>query len=474
MEWNLQTRETACFTPAASHTSEERFSADCVVPDTLPDVERLLLASGEFCLWRLDLDEGSAELEGEIRCDVLCQAEGGGLMSFPVSVPVLVRVRDAALSPTLRPFPDLCLTELTPQLMNSRKVRLTARVRAALTAYAPETLVLTEAAESDAVLQQRTRVCFEPVTAVEEQVFSAADTVALSGAPEQLLAARSTVLTDDVQCVGQRVILQGRVRTELLYLAAEPVSEIVETPFSQLIDTDAGQEIVSAQAQVHLTSVHLSLLPEEQAMEVEAHLVAQVLCRSRVEAELLTDVYSNRTLLEAERATLSLPLPAQQEQQRVFAEAEVNCDPGYTTIAARAVLGAPGSAEAILLRRDGDGAFTALRQELRYALPEGCAVRSAAAGDLSVTPAAEGVRLRLPVTLELERRERHTVTQITAITGEAPNAAAAAMPSLTLLRAGENPDLWQIAKAHASTVAAIRAANPEDGQRTYLAVPKVL
>ncbi len=474
MEWNLQTRETACFAVAASHTSEERFSADCVVPDTLPDAERLLLAPGELSLWRLDLDDGSAELEGEIRCDLLYQAEGGGLLRFPATVPVLLRMRDAALSPALRPVVELHLTELTPQLMNSRKVRLTGSVRAALTAYGPETLMLTESAEAEEVLQQRTRVCFEPVTAVEEQVFSAVGTSALRNGPESLLASRSEVLVDEVQCVDRRVILQGRVRTALLYLTPGPVSEVVETPFSQLLDTGGDQALVSARAQVHLTSVKLHLLPEEQAVEVEAHLVAQVCGRSRVEAELLTDAYSNRTLLEQETETLTLPLPAETEQQRVFAEAELACDPGHTTMAAFAVLRGPGCAEAILLRQDGEGSCSALRQTLRYELPEDCAVRSAAAGELSVTPTAEGLRLRLPITLELERRETLAVTQIAALAGEEPNDAAGAMPSLTLIRVGESPDLWQIAKTHASTVEAIRAANPEDGQRTYLAVPKVI
>lgn len=471
MDWKLQTREAACFTAAAGHTSEERFTADCVVPDTLPDVERLLTASGELCLWRLDLDDGSGELEGEIRCDVLYQAEDGRLLSFPVTVPVLLRFRDAALNPSLRPYLELHLTELTPQLMNSRKVRIAARVRAALTAYAQETLTLTESTEEE-ICQQRTKVVFEPVTAVEEQVFSAVGTSALRDAARQLLSAQSEVVVDEIQCVSQRLILQGRVRTRLLYQTAELISETVETPFSQLIDT-TGEDIADAEVRVHLTSVHLTLLPEEQAIEVETHLAAQAVCRSRVEAELLTDAYSNRTLLESETETLQLPLPVEREQQRLFAEGELSCDPGYTTVASWGILHSPGSAEAVLLRRDGEGACSALRQALTFEVPEGT-VCAASAGELTVTPTAEGLRLRLPVTLELEHRETRSLTQITALTGEEPNTAAASMPSLTLLRAGEHPDLWQIAKTHASTVEAILAANPEDAGRTYLAVPKVV
>lgn len=474
MDWKLQTREAPCFTAAAGHTSEERFTADCVVPDTLPDVERLLTASGELCLWRLDLDEGSGELEGEIRCDVLYQAEGGPLQSFPVNVPVLLRFRDAALDPSMRPYLTLHLTELTPQLMNSRKVRLAARVRAELTAYVPETLRLTESAEDAEICQQQTKVIFEPVTAVEEQVFSAVGTSALREECGHLLCSQSEVVVEEIQCVSQRLILQGRVRTRLLYQTAELISETVETPFSQLIDALTEQEITAAEAQVHLTSVHLNLLPEERAVEVEAHLAAQAVCRSRMEAELLTDAYSNRTLLESETETLDLPLPMEWEQQRLFAEGELRCDPGHTTVASWSILHGSGSAEAILLRRDGEGVFSALRQELTCEVPERGTVCAASAGELTLTPTAEGLRLRLPVTLELAHRETRTITQITAITGEEANTSAAAMPSLTLLRAGEHPDLWQIAKTHASTVEAILAANPEDEDRTYLAVPKVI
>lgn len=474
MEWKLQRREAACFTAAAEHTSEERFTADCVVPDTLPDVERLLSAAGELCLWRLDLDEGSGELEGEIRCDVVYQAESGMLQSFPVTVPVLLRLRDPGLNPTVRPCLALRLAELTPQLMNSRKVRVAARVRAVLTAYVPETLMLTESAEESEICQQRTAVTFEPVTAVEEQVFSATGTSTLHDSAERLLSAQSEVVVEEIQCVSRRLILQGSVRTRLLYQTSELIAETVETPFSQLIDTLSEQEISSARVQVNMTSVRLTLIPEEQAIEVEARMAAQAVCRSRVEAELLTDAYSNRTLLETETETLKLPLPCEREQQRVFAESELSCEPGYTTVAAWGVLRGPGTAEAVLLRKDGEGAFSALRQELAFDLPEDFTVCGAAAGELTVTPTAEGLRLRLPVTLDLVRREMETLTQITALTGEEPNTAAAAMPSLTLLRAEEHPDLWQIAKTHASTIEAILAANPEDANRTYLAVPKVI
>ncbi len=473
MDYQLLTREVGCFAAAAMHTSEERFSADAVVPDTLPDAERLLDAWGEFSLWRLDLEAGGAELEGELRCDLLYQDDAGGLQSFPVQIPVLLRLRDAGLEPGQRPFLELSVTELTPQLMNTRKARLTARVRAALTAYRPEPLTLTESAEGEEVCQRRTRVCFQPVTAVEEQVFTAYGTAPMAGVPERMLARRCEVCVDEVQCIGEKLILQGRVRVCALYCAPEPVTETLEIPFSQLIDTLSPTEITAARVQAHLTSVTLRPLPEEQALEIEAHIAAQAVCRGSAEAEVLTDAYSNRTLLEPETETLTLPMPGAREQLRVTAEAELTCDTADRSVmVTHAVLRGPGTAEATLLRRDESGQFSTLRQELRYEVPEDCDVCSAAAGTLSVTPTAEGLQLRLPVTLETERRETLTLTQITALSGDAPNEAAAAMPSVTLLRREDAPDLWEIAKSHASTVEAIRAANPEDTERTYLVVPK--
>ena len=473
MEYKLLTREVGCFTAAAMPASEERFSADAVVPDTLPDAERLLDAWGELSLWRLDLNDGSAELEGEIRCDVLYQDEAGALRSFPVQVPVLLRLRDPGLEPGLRPFLELTVTELTPQLMNTRKVRLAARVRAALTAWRPDTLTLSESAEGEGVCQRRTRVCFRPVTAVEEQVFTACGTAPMAAVPDRILARRSEVCLDEVQCLGEKLILQGRVRVHLLSCAREPAAETLEIPFSQLIDTLSPEEITAAQVQVHLTSAALRPLPEEQAAEIEAHLAAQAVCRGSAEAEVLTDAYSNRVLLERETETLTLPMPGTVEQVHLMAEGELPCETaGRTIVASRAVLCGSGTAEAVVLRRDEGGQYSALRQELRYEAPEDCAVRSAVAGTLSVTPTAEGLQLRLPVTLETERRETMTLTQITALAGDAPNEAAAAMPSVTLLRIEGAPDLWEIAKSHASTLEAIRAANPEDTERTYLVVPK--
>ena len=89
MELQLEKQTIPCYQRTAQCAAEERFSADCVVPDALPDVGSLLLTEGDFCLWRLDVADGSAELEGELRADVCyTPEEGGAPVSFPVSVPV--------------------------------------------------------------------------------------------------------------------------------------------------------------------------------------------------------------------------------------------------------------------------------------------------------------------------------------------------------------------------------------------------
>ena len=132
--------------------------------------------------------------------------------------------------------------------------------------------------------------------------------------------------------------------------------------------------------------------------ETEAHLVAQTFCRSAFSAEILTDAYANRTLIQLEREDLRLLAPAAREQVHVRTDADVFCDTqGWSIISTGVSLRGDTAAEATLLRRDEAGHYSALRQTMRFEAPEEGNVLSVLPEALSVTPTAEGLHLRLPL-----------------------------------------------------------------------------
>ena len=182
----------------------------------------------------------SAQIEGSIAADVVYAEEGGALRSFPVELPVKVRISGETLSPDVRPWLRCTLTALDARAVNSRKVRVTARLSLCLRAYRETELALTDRIEGDggAVFTRTETLRVQIPVSVEEKTFTVSETHRfLSGQPEadRLLCHTETVLLDDVSAAGSRVILQGRVCAAVTYLPQGqmcPVVETFETAFS--------------------------------------------------------------------------------------------------------------------------------------------------------------------------------------------------------------------------------------------------
>ncbi len=477
MELHLEQQEFSAFTIVSKRTAEERFSSDCVVPDSLPDAAVLLLAEGELCLWRLDLADGSAELEGEISARICCQAENGELSGFSVSVPVSVRFRGEELKGGLRPYLRCKITELSGQTINSRKIRLQGRLACELSLYAPRDFAFTTGvgAGEKSVFQRRehTEACV--VSAVEEQVFSVSETLPLKlGFPAEgrILSHSSTPVLEQTQILDSRLILQGRVVSMLLYQDAERgeiLSETVETPFSQLVDVSSDHPVSAAEAVIHLTSSEIRCCHDDQAVETEYHFVVQTICFSSVEADCVTDAYSTQGTLSlawSEESAASVPaLP-----RREIAEGVLPCvSSGKTVIAARASLRG-AQADISLLIRSEEGQILALTG--RIPLPDG-AQDSLYSEAPTILPCPEGFTVRLPVFLRDTPPAAESLRQISGAVLE-PIEGPDLRPSVKLVRR-ENMDLWTLAKAHASSEEAIRAANPDaDPPSRWLLIPRVI
>ena len=267
MELQLGKQKRMMYARVFDRTEEETCSADAVVPDALGDIGAIVVTEGTFCLWNLDFSDKSAQIEGSVAADVVYAEEGGALRSFPVELPVKVRISGETLSPDVRPWLRCTLTALDARAVNSRKVRVTARLSLCLRAYRETELALTNRIESDggAVFTRTETLCLQIPVSVEEKTFTVSETHRFAyGQPEadRLLCHTETVLIDDVSTVGSRVIFQGRVCASVSYLQQgqmRPMVESFETQFSQMLDCPADTSPCLLHTAVNLTAAYLNV-----------------------------------------------------------------------------------------------------------------------------------------------------------------------------------------------------------------------
>lgn len=496
MELQLGKQEHRMYTRIFDRIGEETCSVDAVVPDALGDLSALVVTEGTFCLWNLSFSDKSAQIEGCVAADVVYTEENGALRSFPVELPVKVHMSGDTLSEDVRPWLRCTLAALDARAVNSRKVRVTARLSLCLRAYRETELTLTERIESDggAVFTHTEPLCVHVPLAVEEQTFTATQMHRFTaGQPEtdRLLCHTEYVLFDEVRIADGRAVVQGRVRASVSYLQQGqscPVVETFETPFSQLLDCPADAEPCMVQASVSLTAAYLnvSTAADGATLEAEYHLVAQAVCFGEVAAECVTDAYCNTAQLQLECETIPAGTVQPAEPLHLTAEGAIACDAAALTVRAqRAELcGAAADGCDVLvhllvtdaeqrvsclekrlhlpLETDGSG-----RAELLYALPEAPAV----------TATADGFQLRAAVTVGLVRFCPSAFRQVTGVTTQERSSPYAAVPSLTIVR-WNGEDLWQLSKRYCSSERCIRETNGLLDDDTpaelpqYLLIPK--
>lgn len=484
------------YTRIFDRIGEETCSVDAVVPDALGDLSALVVTEGTFCLWNLAFSDKSAQIEGCVAADVVYTEENGALRSFPVELPVKVHMSGDTLSEDVRPWLRCTLAALDARAVNSRKVRVTARLSLCLRAYRETELTLTERIESDggAVFTHTEPLCVHVPLAVEEQTFTATQMHRFTaGQPEtdRLLCHTESVLFDEVRIADGRAVVQGRVRASVSYLQQGqscPVVETFETPFSQLLDCPADAEPCMVQASVSLTAAYLnvSTAADGATLEAEYHLVAQAVCFGEVAAECVTDAYCNTAQLQLECETIPAGTVQPAEPLHLTAEGAIACDAAALTVRAqRAELcGAAADGCDVLvhllvtdaeqrvsclekrlhlpLETDGSG-----RAELLYVLPEAPAV----------TATADGFQLRAAVTVGLVRFCPSAFRQVTGVTVQERSSPYAAVPSLTIVR-WNGEDLWQLSKRYCSSERRIRETNGLLDDDTpaelpqYLLIPK--
>ena len=480
MDLQLGKQKRMMYARVFDRTEEETCSVDAVVPDALGDIGAIVVAEGTFCLWNLDFSDKSAQIEGSIAADVVYAEEGGALRSFPVELPVKVRISGETLSPDVRPWLRCTLTALDARAVNSRKVRVTARLSLCLRAYRETELALTDRIEGDggAVFTRTETLRVQIPVSVEEKTFTVSETHRfLSGQPEadRLLCHTETVLLDDVSAAGSRVILQGRVCAAVTYLPQGqmcPVVETFETAFSQMLDCPADTSPCLLHTTVNLTAAYLnvSAAADGAALEAEYHLVAQTVCLADAEADCVTDAYCNTAELTLERETVAAGTVQPGEPLRLSAEGTLACEAASLTEDGCDVL-------VRLLAADTEQHVSCMEKRLYLPLEPADGARlellSVQPEEPVVTVTADGFQIRVTVTVRTAALQESDLRQVTGATAQERACPYASVPSLTIVRWG-GEDLWTLAKRYRSSERLIRETNGLTDEAAMAEAPQYL
>lgn len=471
-------------------------TAEMVVPDSMPDIQRILDVEASVYHQDRMISEGRVTLSGEIHGTVLYWGDADDqIQKMEIRFPWNVSAEDPAVLETDRLVSQSSVTAAEARILNPRKIAWQVETVTDLKFYRAVTEEIPVGAEEENLQTLIRKDAFGYVASVEEKSFVVSEELSLPAARpalEKLLWYRANTQTDEQKTVGGKMILQGSVELEIGYQGETepmPVLERFTVPFSQILDIPEGAS-GSAQAVIQSGACHVEPMPGTYGagtLHMEIYLTAQVVFRASREIAYLADAYSVRYACTEERTKIACFSEDKPISLRDTVRGSLKADPPADEVLYCRAWCGPASLEDgavdlpvivhILYRTDQGtlaGASGCLEASLRLQRPGGGDVILSAPvlGEPYVTAAGDNLDIRMPVEmsgLPLISRELDCISALDLDT-ETPWGSADT-PSLTVIRWGEE-SLWDLAKRYGSTMALVEAANPDMALGELLLIPR--
>lgn len=461
---------------------------ESIVPDACPDILRIVDVCGQATISGKQAREGVAQVTGMVRASILYQPEGGGgLRRMEVGLPFTCQAEAPGLTERGTVLASPRLRSAEARALNPRKVLLRVDLAVDVTACQPVERPICSGVtgdEAEGLCQRQFQGEHYQLCAVQEKPFTFSDQVRLQGTGESpaLLAVRAQPVCSESKLIGSKLIFKGMV--ELYILLQEAGGGLSSThesmPFSQIIEVTGAGEEGDCQVEVEVASLQCDQLPGDgRELDVTLELLAQARVYSRRPVTLLQDLYSTSNLMEVERENQPLcSLNEQSVRPQAVRELLETGEMVRSIVDARLALGqvrqSREGGELVLtveacitvLYLDENELVQCVRRSLpvtcRLECPEGarCSCFCACPGEVFAAPAAGGVEVRFTVEFHCLTTETAVVPSVTnAQLGEARNAGEGQRPSVVLRMPAPGEELWDIAKAHGTTMEQILQAN---------------
>lgn len=487
MELQFRNDGLSCLREATWEVKNEEQTQEVKLPDTMPDIGKVLGAWGQVLLRGKEWRGSGMSISGGVMAWVMYLPEGETEpRSVDTWIPFGIRWdfpqtdRDGAI------MAEALLKNIDARSVSARKLMVRSVVSVAGCALEPVVaeVFAPDSIPEDVYLLKRTYPMQIPRES-GEKTFHMDEELPLPGncqTARRLLRYSMDPRITDQKIMADKVVFRGTAYIRALCKCDDGMVKPcdLEIPFSQYADLE-GEYDPDASVRILPAVTNLDMeLQENGVLRIKASLVGQYVIYEHKPVEVVEDAYSPRRPVKLHTAQLQLPSVLEQKQESIqcqqLLEGETGqlVDVSFTAEHPRldrrgegVDMELPGAFQALYY--DGEGNLTSgsvrWTEERRMDMPRDvklaatCRMVGLPQGDMEM----DGIRMRMELCLDTTATKESGVQMVTGLElGEiAPPAQDA--PSLILRRVGEER-LWDMAKQYGSTEDAIRKANGLTGE----------
>lgn len=507
MEFELNRIQMNGFDQVLNRTLRTEETMESIVPDACPDILRVVETNGTVCLVRKEAMVGRVEISGSMKLSVLYVPDGeSGLRHMELTVPFTCGAEGREIGPGCSVVVSARLCKADTRVMNPRKILARAEAAVDVTVYAPvsrEICTKVENVDGQESVEQmiETKEVYQTIC-VEEKPFAISDDITLSAgkpAAAEILKSWSEVIQGESKIIGNKLIFKGSANIGILYRGEDNgvYTALGELPFSQILEVSGVAEEAENQLFIVLTEAEctLSSSGDGRSVEVELSAIMQAVVSETRTIGALTDAYSIHQLLDIqwENCPVDIQMDKGTRSQSVReiwelvepAREVVDCRASVSQVTqsregTKLVLVAQAELELLYFNEQSElfSARRTMEVSCPLELPEECVCtcRCVSVGDCYATLVAGGIELRFGVDFIYQGISRRQLAAVSAISLGQEESGGGEQPSLVLRMLERGERLWDVAKAHKTTIADIVKANEleneSDGTGKLLLIPR--
>lgn len=466
-------------------TRYQEESMDTIVPDSCPDVNRVLCGNAVVMTRSKECRAGSVTISGGIRAGVMYMAEGEKVpRHLDLYMPFTVRAESGRLTEDSQVLFCADVKSVDVRMLNSRKLMVRVNLCWTLTAYDSCEQTLYTLEEPPVSLQ--TRMVEYPMllpAETAERSFQMTEDISLPGnrpLTGEIYQFMPKLELTERRVAGNKAVFKGIVHLHVLYGSEGGSLAVYETelPFSQYCELADVYDEDDVNFYLAMTGCELERVSrqEGEGLLLSLHLLAQCVVHRKHTVRLVEDAYclDGELIPKWQEYTFANRLDKQVLSRTVRESREGNisdvveawaCPDHAQTMRTQSgmEITVPCMVQVLYYDTNGDLQFMSFRSEeketVNLAENATCQVWTELTGNMVAIPTGSGVELRYPVSMTVESFVENGYRTLCGGEIKEMQAHHRERPAVIVRRTRSGETLWDIAKASGTTVEKIRRAN---------------
>ncbi|HNX15277.1 MAG TPA: DUF3794 domain-containing protein [Oscillospiraceae bacterium] len=488
MQMKMNKKSIGSSVTLLSAKPEVRVDSQAVIPDYLPEVQRVLRSEAEVFVTGRQIAEQKIIIEGNIRFCTLYRSPDGELCSANQTTAWRQTV-DAAVPPDCAVFVTPRLQRCSAQPISSRKIDLFGSFLLDTDVKGAKREELLDSIEGAEIELKRQNVTIKRFLSSFNRQFTFSEDLELENSRPsvmKLLSSRLTISDSGFKAVSGRVAVSGNATLEALYLgdvsSSTPHTIKFTIPFSQIIELDSAENSeIEMAASVVSYALNVVTQPDGDNRRMTLDLI---LCITAVNnlietVDLLFDGYSREFASEAQYGDFTAVTSCERFEvpctasggvdfsgQTIEKVLDTRCSINSVSLSTeKEEITVFGSVTAVIMTSNEDGKLSFIEKVLEFGQNVNA---SAECGDFSVKASVSGsksvqtgsgMEIRTDVTATVTKCESVVYKLMTDLKVNETVKKSPPLSPLVICFAGEGEELWEIAKTYNTSTDIIKTQN---------------